>query len=50
MPCAHRYGQYDLWVPSEVSDVTVQGDAFLSCTSLTHRKGNTQDGIGTKLG
>lgn len=46
---SHRDGEDDFRVASQVGDVAVEGNAFLSCTSLAHSQGDAQDGISTKL-
>ena len=46
---AHRDREDDFRVASEVSNVAVEGNALLCCTSLAHSQGDTQDGISTEL-
>lgn len=49
--CGHAYGnrKNDFGVASQISNVAVEGDALLRCTSLAHSQGHAQDGIGTKF-
>lgn len=46
---SHWNWQHQLCVSCQVSDVTVQGDLFLCCTSLANGQGDSQDSISTKL-
>lgn len=46
---AHRDWKDDFRVASEVSNMAIQGNALLCCTSLAHSQGDTQYGISTKL-
>lgn len=47
---AHRHGQDDLFVSCKVSNVTVQRDTFLCCSSFANSKGDSQDRICSKFG
>lgn len=47
---AHRHRQDDLRVSCKVSDVTVQRDAFLCCSSFADGKRDSQDRICSKFG
>uniref|UniRef100_A0A5F9C3E3 R3H domain-containing protein n=1 Tax=Oryctolagus cuniculus TaxID=9986 RepID=A0A5F9C3E3_RABIT len=42
--------EHEVMVPSEVCDVSVEGDPLFCRSSLTHGQGHPQDGIGPKLG
>lgn len=46
----HRHGQDDLWVSCKVSNMTIQGDTFLRCTSFADSQGHAEDGICSKFG
>ena len=43
-------GHEDVLDTSEVSDVSVQRNTLVSCPSLAHGHGHTQDGVGSQLG
>lgn len=44
-----RHREDDIGVASQVSNVAVERNALLCCTSLAHSQGDAQDGISTKL-
>lgn len=46
---AYRNRENDFLVASQISNVAVEGDALLCCTSLAHSQGHAQDGVGTEL-
>lgn len=46
---AHRDWEDDFGVASEVSNMAIQGNTLLCCTSLAHSQGDAQDSISTKL-
>ena len=48
--CTHRDWEDQVWVPSKICNVSVEWDPLLSCSSLAHGQGHSQDGIGPKLG
>lgn len=48
--CTHRHREDQVRVPSKICDVPVERDPLLSCSSLAHSQGHSQDGIGSKLG
>lgn len=46
---AYRNGENDFLVAGQISNVAVEGDALLGCTSLAHSQGHAQDGVSTKF-
>lgn len=45
----YRNRKDDVFVSRQVSDVTVQRNTLLCCTSLAYGQRHTKDGVGTKL-
>lgn len=48
-PPTHRNRKYDFFVSGEVSDVAVERNSLLCCSSLTDGQRHAQNGVSTKL-
>lgn len=45
----YRNRKDDIFVSRQISDVAVEGNTLLCCSSLTYSQRHTQDGVGTKF-